>query len=352
MTASELSAAIGRKALELGYNRCGIIRIQDMKGYAEKLAKRSEEYPGARPLLDQLAGFADAKMMRPWAESIVVLAKSFGHYAIPEHLRGQIASAYLCNWPDAEGTVDYRNKQAFGDYLKALGIRAETDTKAGLTAARFAAMQAGIGTIRKNNFLYTEDGSFVYLTGWLIDTPLEHKENTRLKPCPEGCRKCIDACPAKAMKGPYSMHPFMCISFKTGLGGDDLTTDPQSASMGSWIFGCDLCQLACPFNNASRKASKECPGLADFSRKVSLTQIIDMNYDELEELFAARFWYISKERLWKWKVNVLNAMKNQYKSEFLPWILKARNDSAEQVRNMAKWVLEGIDTDPSKEFPM
>lgn len=340
MDTGDLSAAIEKKAMELGYRKCGIVAIREMGGYADKLAGRADEHPDARPLLDLLAGFADVKKERPWAESVIVLIRNFGQFRLPKHLKGHIASAYLCGKIHVENSPEYRASRAFGEYLGGLGIRAETDDKLGVTALRWAAMRAGLGIIRKNNFLYTEDGSLLLLSGWLVDRLLELKVVPKLKSCPDGCRKCLDACPTRALSAPYSMNPMACVAFKTGFGGDDLPTDPASEAMGGWIYGCDNCQLACPFNAGARNGEMEYPGLADFGGKVSLTKIIDMDYDEIHERFAEEYWYISETRLWKWKVNALNAMKNGYKDDYLPWIRKACNDPAPQVRAMAEWVFE------------
>lgn len=70
--------------------------------------------------------------------------------------------------------------------------------------------------------------------------------------------------------------------------------------------------------------------------------IVDMDTETLDELLGEKFWYISKERHWKWKVNVLNAMKNTYRDEYLPRIEKSCHDPDKQVRSTAAWVLQSI----------
>lgn len=77
---TDLPAAIKRKALELGYDRRGIITIQDMDGYAAQLAERIEEYPDARPSLDRLGRFAKVKTGHSWVEPIIVLTRHFARY--------------------------------------------------------------------------------------------------------------------------------------------------------------------------------------------------------------------------------------------------------------------------------
>lgn len=340
MNDDELIQAIKTRALALGYEKCGIIGVQEMGGYADALARRLDEYPTDRPVLEQFRAFADVQKIVPWAQSVIVLARPYGHYSIPRHLKGHIASAYLAGGLHVEGSRDNTDSNAFGEYLSALGVKAITDRKHGLTAMRWAARMAGVGIIRKNNFFYTESGSWVLLSAWLIDRALEHKERCALKPCPKNCRRCMDACPTSALKHPYSMQPTACVAFLTGFGGSDLPSNPASSAMGGWVYGCDACQSACPHNRVPGRETCEYPGLDELSHKISLTQIIDMDLSTTKELLGGQFWYIAEERLWKWKVNALNAMKNEYKAEYLPWIEKAGNDPAEQVRSMATWVLK------------
>lgn len=339
MQTVDMAADIREKALALGYEKCGIVPVEDMAGYGEKVARRTEEYPSDRPLLDRLAGLADIGKTHPWARSVLVLVRSYGKYKVPEHLRGRIASAYLFGSLHDERSREHAASGMFGDYLAQLGIRAETDRKTGIAPMRWAAHMAGLGLIRKNNFFYTESGSWVLLEAWLIDRAMTLTEKCALKPCPESCTRCVGACPTSALVRPYSTRPTACVSFMTGFGGDKLIDNPASRAMGGWIYGCDACQSACPFNRVSGRETAEYPGLDELAGQLSITNIIDMDYDELRNVLSERFWYISDDRLWKWKVNVLNAMKNDFKDEYLPWVKKACDDPAEQVRSMAVWTL-------------
>ena len=84
-----------------------------------------------------------------------------------------------------------------------------------MTALRWAALKAGLGIIRKNNFFYSDSGSWVYLEAWLIDQELTLKENTNLKNCPPNCNLCIKACRTNSLSEPYMMNRSTCISCLT-----------------------------------------------------------------------------------------------------------------------------------------
>jgi epoxyqueuosine reductase len=94
---------------------------------------------------------------------------------------------------------------AFDAYLLSLNLKIETEREFGITALRWAAYKAGLGTIRKNNFFYTDNGSWVYLEAWLTDAEMELKHENDQKPCPPECNKCIASCPTKSLCEPYTM---------------------------------------------------------------------------------------------------------------------------------------------------
>lgn len=330
---------IRAKALELGYAKCGIIPVAALAGYTEKMAERMAAYPGDRPFLERLSDLGRPQEAHPWAKSVVVLAKPFGKYRLPESVRGLFASIYLTNVSHVPGTADHERSARFGDYLASLGIRAETDRLRGSVPLRWAASEAGLGLIRRNNFFYTADGSWVYLSAWLIDKDLELREESPLKACPPGCRKCQEACPTKALSGAYSLCATACLAFTTGFGGNDLRDHPSASALGTRIYGCDACQAACPFNKVPGLETVDYPGLDEFARLVSLPSIVEMDYGAIRKLFSKQFWYIGPDRLWKWKINALNAMHNSYRPEYRSVIEKALQDPEEPVRAMAAWVL-------------
>ena len=209
----------------------------------------------------------------------------------------------------------------------------------GRCSLRWAAMKAGIGIIRKNNFFYTERGSWNHLEAFLIGEPLEYIETCAVRPCPDGCSLCVKACPTGALCAPYTMNPAACVSALTTWSGWDLTTEPLRAKMGRWAYGCDVCQDVCPFNRGAWSGGKEFPGLPELAKHLPLTEIVEADYDTLKNIVQPAFWYIPADKVWRYKTNALNVMLNDYSPEYLPAIKKACSDEAEQVRKMAAWVL-------------
>ena len=74
-------------------------------------------------------------------------------------------------------------------------------------------MMAGLGIIRKNNFFYTKKGSFVELVGYVIDQKAWCHHVPDIRPCAESCHLCQTHCPSGALKGPFTMSRWQCVSF-------------------------------------------------------------------------------------------------------------------------------------------
>ncbi len=335
---------IVQKALELGYESCGIINIAMMAGYAEKTAARAARFPSSRAMMDNLAAFSRPQENFPWAKSIVVCVRRYGKYAVSSHLQGLIGKYYLADGRKDARSPDYQASVAFENHLAQIGLKAAGKRDFGATALRWAAVQAGLGAIRENNFFYSKDsGSWVYLEAWLLDQELEVLAEDRQKPCPEGCGACRRACPTASLTEAYAMERASCVSCLTTWEGWDWPNDSYRHLTGGWVFGCDACQDACPFNAGKWSHDEEFPGLAELSAELSLEKIINMDYDFLRDVMQPKFWYINKENVWRWKTNALNAMLNNYNDRYRAAIEKAAADPDGRVRDMAVWVRESLD---------
>lgn len=337
-----LADKIKSAALNLGYEKCGIIKISDIDGYKERLYERVERVPESKGFYQGQYRFTQLQDTYPWAKSIVICVRRYGKYHIPEHLKGMIAKYYLVDARKDKNSKDFQDSVKFEEYMQELGLRAETERGFGLVPLRFAAMKAGLGIVRKNNFFYTENGSSVYLDAWLIDKELEAVEIPNVRPCSDKCNLCMKACPSASLSKPYTMNPITCVSCITTFMGRDMTNEKYREEIGNWVYGCDACQDACPMNKNRWQETEEFPNLQELSEHISLEKIIKMDYKFLEEVMQPKFWYIDKSSVWKWKVNAINVMVNDYKEQYKEHILYACNDSNPKVREMAEWAIEKL----------
>jgi epoxyqueuosine reductase len=104
------------------------------------------------------------------------------------------------------------------------------------------AARAGLGWIGKNNLLVSPVfGSFVFLAALLTDAALVYDEPPENR-C-GGCERCVASCPTGALEAPRRLNAQQCIAYQT-IEHKGETTAPTHG----YIFGCDLCQLHCPWN--------------------------------------------------------------------------------------------------------
>lgn len=338
----DLELRIRNKAIELGYESCGIIKTSDMKGYREKLTERIEKFPEIKSHMEGFYSFANLEESYPWAKSVVVCVRHYGKYKIPKHLEGLIAKYYLVDGRRDRNSSEYKSSILFEEYLNREGLKTATNRDFGITSLRWAAMQAGLGIVRKNNFFYTEKGSWVNIEAWLIDKDLELKEENNIKKCPEGCSICVNSCPTKSLAEAYAMNRSSCISCLNTWEGWDMPNEKYNRLMGKWIFGCDVCQNVCPFNKNKWVEEEDFPKLSEIVDLISLEKIIEMDYDTLRNIISPKFWYLGEKDVWIWKTNALNAMLNSYESKWDKYINIACNDENKNVRKMALWVKNQI----------
>jgi epoxyqueuosine reductase len=110
-------------------------------------------------------------------------------------------------------------------------------------AERAFAARAGLGWIGKHtNLISPKQGSFVFL-GEIV-TSLELPVDEPLRKSCGSCTRCVEVCPTRALRGDYTIDASRCISDLTQR--TDAIPRELRPLIGTWVWGCDLCQLACP----------------------------------------------------------------------------------------------------------
>jgi epoxyqueuosine reductase len=164
--------------------------------------------------------------------------------------------------------------------IGAYGYRVFTDSAPVLEIE--LAQKAGIGWRGKHTLLLQRDaGSLFFLGEIYVDVPLPTDAQTTPERAPEtpgahcgSCTRCIDACPTGAIVAPYKVDARLCISYLTIelKGSIPLELRPL---IGNRVYGCDDCQLVCPWNKFAQAAP-----VADFDVRHGLDRAT------LVELFA------------------------------------------------------------------
>ncbi len=335
---SKLEHIIREKAYSLGYEKCGIIPIKELEDYEIRLNERIEKVPSSNLFYQNQKRLTNLQQLFPWAKSAVIVADHYGKYKIPEQVNGHIGKTYLFEARTDTGSEGYERSVSMERYLQEIGLKISSDRKFGVIPMRWAAMKAGLGIIRRNNFFYTESGSWVNLEAWLTDQEMVLKESSNLPECPKECTCCIKACPSGSLSSPFTMNPINCVSFLTSFGRRNLYKDPIYKTFGDWIYGCDACQDACPMNKGKWKETYDFPGMDEISLHLTPESIMEMEESYYQEYIQPKFFYIGPNDLWKWKCNALCYMQNNYKESYKPYILAACENENEIIRELAQMI--------------
>ncbi|MDR1229991.1 MAG: epoxyqueuosine reductase [Spirochaetaceae bacterium] len=332
---------IQQKAYELGVHKCGIIKPEAMADYADRLRERMARIPNGEKMYGNFLGFANITERVPWAKSIIVLVFHYGHYVLPdESVVKSFAKYYLVDARFNAAAAERKMLMAFDDYLHEAGLKTVWNEHPGITAMRWAAHKAGLGIIRKNNFFYTEKGSWVNIVAIATDREMELVERHSLPECPDGCGKCSKACPTKSLSAPYTMNMATCISRLTASNDADSYDDTTNRQIGRRLYGCDACQDVCPMNKDKWESRDVFPELSSLNAFLSPEAVLASSYADLERQIMPKFFYIKKEGIWRWKLNAINALVNRYSAEYDTLFRQSLQDEYEIVRKKARWALD------------
>ncbi len=228
-----------------------------------------------------------------------------------------------------------RMRREFGPF----GYRVLADSAPVLEKA--LARNARLGWIGKHTLVLNRDsGSFFMLGEIYCDLPLEPETATPRNHC-GSCRACLDACPTQAIVAPYRLDARRCISYLTIENRGPIPLEFRRA-IGNRIFGCDDCQLACPWNRYARLSSE-----SDFAVRLGLDR------PSLVELFgwSEGAWVQATEGMalrrigyTGWLRNVAVALGNAPTSPEVISALRLRaDDENEMVREHVEWALQEHD---------
>ncbi|HEX8987127.1 MAG TPA: tRNA epoxyqueuosine(34) reductase QueG [Rhodocyclaceae bacterium] len=218
--------------------------------------------------------------------------------------------------------------------IGAFGYRAFTDS-APVMEVELARL-AGLGWRGKHTLLLSRDaGSWFFLGEILVDLPLPADAPTS-EHC-GNCRACLDACPTGAIVAPYRVDARRCISYLTIELKGSIPVELRPL-IGNRVYGCDDCQLCCPWNRGAPRTREE-----DFAVRHGLDHMMLVNlFAWSAEEFDAKMAGSAIRRIGheRWLRNIAVGLGNAPTTPAVLAALEARrDDSSALVREHVEWAL-------------
>ena len=289
---------------------------------------------------------ANPRLVLPECKSILVLALSYPDpKTIPaqegDSVEGRIAS-YA--WGDDYHLVIPERLQALVAFIEqqvghSIPNRWYTDT--GPILERDLAQRAGLGWIGKNTCLINpRHGSYFVLAEILLGIELEPDPPFETDQC-GSCTRCIEACPTHCILPDRTIDARHCISYLTIELKQDIPPEWRP-SIGNWIFGCDICQMVCPWNRFAAPDGDSNLVARSGVPRPNLIRELELTSEEFNHKFRGNAVIRAKPR--GYLRNVAVALGNSKDRAARAALKRATKNPESIVREHAAWALEQIDS--------
>lgn len=276
---------VKQKALELGFDFCGISKAAFLEDDAPKLEQWLNQ--GSHGQMHYMANHFDKRLdptkLVPGAKSVVSLL--YNYY--PEKDLQQDESYKIAKYAygqDYHYVIKYQLKELIKQLEAELGeINGRVFVDSAPVMERSWAVKGGLGWMGKHTLLINKGhGSFFFLAELISDLELE--ADGPVKDYCGTCTRCIDACPTDAITAPYQLDGSKCISYFT-IELKEAIPNEVKGKFEDWIFGCDICQDVCPWNRFS--TAHKTP---EFSPHPDLEKMNKNDWEEItEDVFRTIF---------------------------------------------------------------
>jgi len=319
----------------------GVSRLSEWldRGYAGEMAylpARREAYEHPRHVLDGV-------------RSVLMLGLPYGteQPRAPQPGQGRI-SRYAWGGADYHDVIHDKLKRLIGtlqELAPGAKVRGVVDT-APLLEREFAQL-AGLGWIGKHTLLiHKPAGSYFFLAALLTDQELAYDEPFTADHC-GSCRACLDACPTQAFPQPYVLDATRCISYLTIELREAIPAELR-AGIGDWLFGCDVCQEVCPWNEKAvgqgerslQKSDDAALQPAADSNPVDLIALFELNDDAFRRRYRhTPLWRARRRGILR---NAAIVLGNQRALAAVPALQHGLSDPEPLIREACEWALQQI----------
>ena len=275
-------------ALELGADLVGIAPVGPVESRARFLDWLEKGYAGEMQYMTRnVENRLDPTRLLPGARSVIVVGYNYfpteddrgsnkRFFKVARYARGD-------DYHDIIGRMLERLQTVLRETEPKLNGRVCVDTAAFMD--KYWAQRAGLGWQGKHTVLVSRRfGSWLLLGSLVIDDEVDRYDNPHRDYCGK-CTACLEACPHNAFPNEYVLDATHCTSYWTIESKAAIIPERIGKNMKRWVFGCDICLEACPFNRFQKPHKTPA-----FTRHVNLDAVESGNIAQISEKeFAAQF---------------------------------------------------------------
>jgi epoxyqueuosine reductase len=280
---------IKKTAVDLGADAVGIAKAGPVAAKDKFLGWLYKGYAGEMDYLKRNLDLRfDPGRLLPKARSVIVIGLNYR--PTPDDL-AQEQSPYKAAWygwgEDYHDVIRRKLKGLRSGLRKtAPRLRGRICVDTAPFMDKYWAQRAGIGWVGKHsNLVSRQFGSWLVLGSLIIDHEVDGYDEPHADYCGR-CTACIDSCPSGAIGAPYELDATKCISYWTIESKGEKIPEEISLKMAKWVFGCDICLKACPFNRFEKPRREKA-----FERRGELAlietgKVAGISADEFANLFS------------------------------------------------------------------
>jgi epoxyqueuosine reductase len=286
LAAAPDAAAVKARALSLGFDLCGVARARALDPGPLTTWLSNGYDAGLGYMRERVAERLDPRVLLPGAQSVIVLAASYGPDAPPAGVQASGEGLTIARY--AQGR-DYHNvllKRArkLAAWLRTHGAQVYAAVDTGAVSERAWAQESGLGWIGKNGMLINQQFGSWLLLGALVTDLLLTPDAPHPDRCGD-CSACLPACPTDAIREGRLIDSRRCLAFHT-IEHRGPIPEELAAKAGGRVFGCDACQEACPWNRRARPAKLVQLRSLPAQRALGVVEALRLTPEETERRFA------------------------------------------------------------------
>lgn len=298
---TEITAGIKSAAIRLGFHKVGVAKAERSRtaGHLDEWLGRG--FHGSMAWMNNDRR-SDPTTWVPNAKSVIAVALNY--YTPHRHQSGSgKISRYA--WGDDYHDVMKQKLDELWTHVRLVlpDVQGKCCVDTAPVMDKYWAVEAGIGWQGKHSNVITRDmGSWIFLGEVIMDHELEYDKS--IGDFCGTCHRCIDACPTDAIVRPYVVDSRKCISYLTIESKEANLAPEQAKTFDNWIYGCDICQDVCPWNNKYSQPTD----IKEFAPRL---ENVDQSLESLSEIdeasFRTRFRRSAVKRT-KWKGFIRNVL--------------------------------------------